>query len=125
MLNLNAVREATRLTRQGQLAEATALLQRILRGESVPSHNSGHTALLEREPPTIDAKACPVERQDNPLLERATPPAEVSLRRASKLGALLDRAQMRPFSLRDGFKRAPPAIRDIVPEGARSSKGPT
>ena len=36
MLNQNIVREATRLTRAGQLVEATALLQRMLRGESAP-----------------------------------------------------------------------------------------
>jgi hypothetical protein len=35
MLDQNIVREATRLTRAGQLVEATALLQRVLRGESV------------------------------------------------------------------------------------------
>jgi len=36
MLNQDTLREATRLTRGGQLAEATALLQRMLRGESAP-----------------------------------------------------------------------------------------
>ena len=118
MLNQDAVREATRLTREGQLAEATALLQRMLRGESTPPHTSGRTALLEREPPTIDAKADPVDGPDSPHLERATPA------QPSMLRALLDRAQMRPgFSLRDGIKRAPPSIRDIVPEGARFIEG--
>ena len=33
MLNQDTIREATRLTRAGQLAQATALLQRMLRGE--------------------------------------------------------------------------------------------
>ena len=36
MLNQNMISEATRLTRAGQLVEATALLQRMLRGESAP-----------------------------------------------------------------------------------------
>ena len=36
MLNQDTIREATRLTHAGQLAEATALLQRMLRGESAP-----------------------------------------------------------------------------------------
>ncbi len=45
MLNQDTVREATRLTRAGQLAEATALLQRMLRGESAPSHPSASTAV--------------------------------------------------------------------------------
>ena len=118
MLNQDAVREATRLTREGQLAEATALLQRMLRGESAPPYTSGRTALLELEPPTIDVKADPVEEPDSPHLERATPA------QPSMLRALLDRAQMRPgFSLRDGIKRAPPSIRNIVPEGARFIEG--
>ena len=43
MLNHDIVREATRLTRAGQLVEATALLQRMLRGESTPER-SGSTA---------------------------------------------------------------------------------
>jgi hypothetical protein len=34
MLNQNMISEATRLTRAGHLVEATALLQRMLRGES-------------------------------------------------------------------------------------------
>ena len=44
MLNQTTVREATRLTRAGQLVEATALLQRMLRGECVPGPTSGSTA---------------------------------------------------------------------------------
>lgn len=118
MLNQDAIREATRLTREGQLAEATALLQRMLRGESTPPRTSGRTALLEREPPTIDAKADPFDGPDSPHLGRAIPA------QPSVLRPLLDRAQMRPgFSLRDGVKRAPPSIRDIVPEGARFIEG--
>ena len=40
MLNQNMISEATRLTRAGQLVEATALLQRMLRGESVLDRGS-------------------------------------------------------------------------------------
>jgi hypothetical protein len=36
MLSPNQMLEVTRLTREGRLAEATALLQRILRGETAP-----------------------------------------------------------------------------------------
>jgi hypothetical protein len=36
MLSPNKMFEVTRLTRVGRLAEATALLQRILRGETAP-----------------------------------------------------------------------------------------
>ena len=58
MLNQDIIREATRLTRAGKLAEATALLQRMLRGESAPdtpSRPGGRIAL--REPLIIDGKA--------------------------------------------------------------------
>jgi len=120
MLNHDTIREATRLTRAGQLAEATALLQqRMLRGKSGPSHTGGRIALAEREPQTIDGKAEPVEQPDAPHLKRATP-AQPPNFRAPMLRALLDRAQVRPgFSLPGAIKRAPPSIRDIVPEGAR------
>ena len=37
MLNQDTIREATRLTHAGQLADATALLQRMLRGERAPA----------------------------------------------------------------------------------------
>jgi poly(hydroxyalkanoate) depolymerase family esterase len=58
--------EATRLTRAGQLADATALLQRLLRGET-PSHagvepNGGaHAPSARRVPITIDMVAEAVE----------------------------------------------------------------
>ena len=48
MLNQDIIREATRLTRAGQLVEATALLQRMLRGErapDAPSDTGGRIAL--------------------------------------------------------------------------------
>ena len=64
MLNQDIIREATRLTRAGQLVEATALLQRMLRGErapDAPSRTTGRIALAGREPLIIDAKANVVE----------------------------------------------------------------
>ena len=38
VLNPNTMLEATRLTRAGRLAEATTLLQRMLRGETAPAY---------------------------------------------------------------------------------------
>jgi len=58
MLNQDTVREATRLTRGGQLVEATALLQHMLRGEREPtpaSRSAAQAPLPRLEPPTIDA----------------------------------------------------------------------
>ncbi len=117
MLKQDIVREATRLTRAGQLVEATILLQRMLRGETAPDATSGTTvrsALAGREPPTIDAKADTIERADNPNLARATPAQPRMLR------ALLDRTTERSvLGQRRAIKRAPLSKSDVVPEGAR------
>jgi hypothetical protein len=56
MLNQDTFREATRLTHAGQPAEATALLQRMLRGEHATPRTPGRISLPGREPPTIDAR---------------------------------------------------------------------
>src|SRR5476651_2483712 len=74
MLNQNTISEATRLTRAGQLVEATALLQRMLRGEralDATSRTPGSISLPGREPPTIDGKANDVEKSDSAHLTRA------------------------------------------------------
>ena len=71
MLKQDIVREATRLTRAGQLVEATALLQRMLRGESAPDatlRTTGRIALEGREPPIIDAKPNTIKETDGPHL---------------------------------------------------------
>jgi len=116
MLNQDIIREATRLTRAGQLVEATALLQRMLRGESAPnapSRTGSRLALAGREPLIIDAKANAIEETD-PQSEPATS-APPRMRRA-----LLDRKKGRSeIGLRGVIKRAPPSTPDIVPEGAR------
>ncbi|NPV19741.1 extracellular catalytic domain type 1 short-chain-length polyhydroxyalkanoate depolymerase [Bradyrhizobium aeschynomenes] len=60
MLNQEIMREATRLTRAGQLIEATALLQRMLRGDSAPAAASAgpaQSAPARLSPPTIEGKA--------------------------------------------------------------------
>jgi poly(hydroxyalkanoate) depolymerase family esterase len=119
MLNQDIIREATRLTRAGQLVEATALLQRMLRGESAPDASSdtgGRIALTGRKPLIIDAKANAVEEKtdSHPKLEPA-PSAQPRM-----LRALLDRKEARSgIELRGVMKRAPLSTPDIVPEGAR------
>jgi len=121
MLKQDMVREATRLTRAGQLVEATALLQRMLRGESAPgatSRTTGRIALAGREPPIIDAKANPVEETDGAHVARAT------TARPRMLRALLDRTTARSgLAIPGVIKRAPLSTADIVPEGARFIEG--
>src|SRR5882762_5489392 len=106
MLKQDIVREATRLTRAGQLVEATVLLQRMLRGESAPDatlRTTGRVAAVTgREPPIIDAKANTIEETDSPHLARPTSAQPRMLR------ALLDRAKERPgLRVRGVIKRAP------------------
>ena len=121
MLKHDIVREATRLTRAGQLVEATALLQRMLRGKTVPDATSGTTgriALTRREPPIIDAEPNTIEETDSPHLARATSAQPRMLR------ALLDHTRERSgLGQRRVFKRAPLSTSDIVPEGARFIEG--
>ncbi|WMT78941.1 PHB depolymerase family esterase [Bradyrhizobium sp. Ash2021] len=111
MLKQDIVREATRLTRSGQLVEASALLQRMLRGESAPDATSRTTARLApagREPPTIDAKANAAEKRYPPRTLR-TP---------------RDLAKNLPgFGLGGSLRRAPPSTADMVPDGARFVEG--
>jgi poly(hydroxyalkanoate) depolymerase family esterase len=121
MLKQDMVREATRLTRAGQLIEATVLLQRMLRGEIAPeatSRNTGRIALAGGEPPIIDAKANAVEEMDSPQSARATSAHPRMLR------ALLDGTNQRSgLGMRGVIKRAPLSTPDIVPEGAKFIEG--
>src|SRR6266700_3219188 len=57
MLDPNKMAEATRLTRAGRLAEATALLQRMLRGEPMKVGIGGDIVPAGRQPLIIDATA--------------------------------------------------------------------
>jgi poly(hydroxyalkanoate) depolymerase family esterase len=120
MLSQDVMREATRLTRAGQLVEATALLQRMLRGESAPdpTFRTGRIALTEREPLTIDAKANTVEETDSPYR-----PQETSAQ-ARMFRELLHRMKEGSrLGLRDVNKRVPPAAPDMVPQGGKFIEG--
>jgi poly(hydroxyalkanoate) depolymerase family esterase len=121
MLNQDIVREATRLTRAGQLGKATVLLQRMLRGVSAPDATLRATdriALSGREPTIIDATANTIEETDSPHLARAT------LAQPGMLRTLLERTkESSGLGLRGVMKRAPLSTSDIVPEGARFIEG--
>jgi poly(hydroxyalkanoate) depolymerase family esterase len=121
MINQDIVREATRLTRAGQLVEATALLQRMLRGDN-GQESSGSTAPgrpARLEPPTIDLKANVVEERESAQTARAP---STPLR--PKSPPLLD--GMKDFSrhrLRGPIRRPPPSASDIAPNGTRFIEG--
>jgi poly(hydroxyalkanoate) depolymerase family esterase len=119
MLKQDIVREATRLTRAGQLVEATVLLQRMLRGETATDATSGipgRIALTGSKPLIIDAKANTIEETDSPNLARATSPQPRMLR-------AFDIKRQSGLALRGLIKRAPLSTPDIVPEGARFIEG--
>jgi len=123
MLDQNIVREATRLTRAGLLVEATALLQRMLRGESVAGSSGGtpSDAPARLEPPTINLKANVVSEEKE---VRQTTQASAASGQRRKHAELLD--GMREFSglgLRGPMTRAPPSMTDIAPAGTRFIAG--
>jgi poly(hydroxyalkanoate) depolymerase family esterase len=117
MLKQDIVREATRLTRAGQLVKATVLIQRMLRGETAPEATSGTIGRIAlREPLIIDAKADTIEETDSPNLAR---PASTQPRMLRPL----DIKRQSGLALRGLIKRAPLSTPDIVPEGARFIEG--
>ena len=121
MLNHTIVREATRLTRAGQLAEATALLQRMLQGDSARGPTSRSDAQLRSEARAADHRCEGPRRrgEGNPAAQQAAsaPPRHKSPARFDS---------MKDFSglgLRGPIRRAPPSTPDIVPEGTRFVEG--
>ena len=120
MLNQDTLREATRLTQAGQLTEATALLQRMFRGERAPAAASpapGRIRLPGLTPPTIDLEANDVGEADRAA--RAGAPTATPRRRRP----LFDRAKDGTWLGLRGVKHAPASMTDIVPEGAEFIEG--
>jgi poly(hydroxyalkanoate) depolymerase family esterase len=118
MLNQDTLREATRLTQAGELTEATALLQRMFRGERAAAAATpapSRIRLPGRAPPTIDLEA-------NDVGDRAAPPeaATVASRRRRPM---FNRAKDGTWLGLRGLKHAPASVTDIVPEGARFIEG--
>jgi len=111
MLNPNVMFEATRLTRAGRLTEATALLQRMLRGETTPDMSfgsAGDVVLTARTPPIIDAKAETIDGTS------ARPNSLGALR------ALFDRIRRRSgLGFRGLMPPTPVSRPDIVPAGGK------
>ncbi|MGY4622737.1 extracellular catalytic domain type 1 short-chain-length polyhydroxyalkanoate depolymerase [Bradyrhizobium sp. USDA 4486] len=111
MLKLDNVREATRLTRSGQLVEATALLQRMLRGEhtrDITSPATQRSTETEKDVPIIDAK----------------PHAAETRRPSRTVRPPVDLAQNLPgLGLGGPLRRARPSMADIVPDGTRFVEG--
>jgi hypothetical protein len=119
MLNHDTVREATRLTRAGQLIEATALLQRMLRGESTPesSRTTPPVAPARLEPPTIELEANVIKERESPQTSQSSTPRRKS---SAQFDSRKDFSGLR---LRGSIRRAPPSTPDIAPKGGRFIEG--
>jgi poly(hydroxyalkanoate) depolymerase family esterase len=120
MLNQNLVREATRLTRAGRLAEATALLQRMLRGETAPEPfgNTANVAPARLEPPTIDLKPNVVEGKESRKSAQGA-----SAQRRERPAPIKGVRALSGFALRGSTMRTPPSTTDISPEGTQFISG--
>lgn len=122
MLDQKIIREATRLTRAGQLTEATALLQRMLRGEPAAKEASSATVpgpicLPSRLTPTI-------ELEDNDIAEtHRAAPAATPTTMSRRISPLFDRAKDGTWLGMRGVKRAPPLVADVAPEEAKFFEG--
>ena len=112
--------QATLLTRANRLSEATALLQRMLRGETDPSMTIGPTddiAATRNKPSIIDAKTENNEETDYPHLSAATFAHPRSFRALHDWPYRVKRHS--GPGLQGWMQRAPVSTPDIVPEGGK------
>ena len=112
--------QATLLTRASRLSEATALIQRMLRGESDLGMTIGPTddiALTRSKPSIVDAKADNNEETDCPHLSAATFPHSRSFRVLHDWPYRVK--QHSGPGLQGWMQRAPVSTPDIVPEGGK------
>ena len=112
--------QATLLTRANRLSEATALLQRMLRGETDLGMTIGPTddiAPTRNKPSIVDAKAENNEETDYPHLSAATFAHSRSFRALHDWPYRVKRHS--GPGLQGWMQRAPVSTADIVPEGGK------
>jgi poly(hydroxyalkanoate) depolymerase family esterase len=112
--------QATRLTRASRLSEATALIQRMLRGESDLGMTIGPTddiAATRSKPSIVDAKADNNEETDYPHLSAATFAHSRSFRALHDWPYRVK--QHSGPGLQGWMLRTPVSTPDIVPEGGK------
>ena len=112
--------QATLLTRASRLSEATALIQRMLRGESDLGMTIGPTddiAPTRTKPSIVDAKANNNEETDCPHLDEATFPHSRSFHALHDWPHRLKRHS--GPGLQGWSQRARVSTSDIVPKGGK------
>jgi poly(hydroxyalkanoate) depolymerase family esterase len=112
--------EAARLTRAGRLTEATALLQRMLRGKIAPDEIFGAAADIAagRKPQIIDVAAAS-GATDRPRLDPLLDKAAFVQPVLQSLRGLIDRIKHPPGLELPPLQPAPVPIPDIVPAGGK------
>src|SRR5207244_5537803 len=97
--------EATRLTRAGRLAEATALLQRLLRGDAAPDRAGGAT---------MESAAAPAGRP-TPLIDVTPHAIEATVRQpSSPMGEETLAGSRSTGSMHAARPRIPEALRGLL-----------
>ena len=104
--------QATRLTRANQLIEATALIQRMLRGET-----NSEIARLASRPPTIDGHAEIIDETKPPHFDAAASAQPYYFRRLRDAKYRFKHPSR--HGLRGWMGPAPLSAPDIVPEGGK------
>jgi poly(hydroxyalkanoate) depolymerase family esterase len=116
--------QATLLTRQGRLNDATALLQRMLRGETDPAtiiDPADDVVPTKTKPYVIDATAENVEETDYPHLGAATFAHLRSFRALHDWPHRVERHS--GLGLHGWTQRSPVSTADIVPDGGKFIEG--
>jgi poly(hydroxyalkanoate) depolymerase family esterase len=112
--------QATLLTNASRLSEATALIQRMLRGESdlgMTTDPTDDIAPTKSKPFIVDAKADNNEETDYPHLSAATFPYSRSFRALNDWPYRVKRHS--GSGLKGWMQRASVSMQDIVPEGGK------
>jgi poly(hydroxyalkanoate) depolymerase family esterase len=118
MLKPDMMLEATRLTRAGQLTEATALLQRMFRGETARDMTADRASDAALSRLIIDEA---IEGTDPPLFGTATSPL---LNRSRVLREFFDHVGRRSnLKIEDLMPSGPVSRPDIVPPGGKFIEG--
>jgi poly(hydroxyalkanoate) depolymerase family esterase len=118
MLKPDMMLEATRLTRAGQLTEATALLQRMFRGETARDMSAGRASDAALSRLIIDEA---IEETDPPLFGTATSPLP---NRSGVLRGFFDHVgRGSNLKVENLMPSAPISRRDVVPPGGKFIEG--